>query len=147
MTETEAAADDVARKLDPDLYAVVQPVCTSCHGADNFLHSRRWPDWERVLSRMAGGGATATPEQWVQINAYFRQNLSLLYVNYADDGELSTVLGVDEKTAVAIVQRRADRKFDSAADMESVAGVNTAVVEALKPRLQFGAPTVLDPNC
>jgi DNA uptake protein ComE-like DNA-binding protein len=61
----------------------------------------------------------------------------LIDVNDADEDELSAVLGVDEKTAIAMVQRRSDRKFQSAADVESVPGVNKAVIEAMKPRLTF----------
>ena len=52
----------------------------------------------------------------------------------------SAVLGVEGTTAIAIVHRRADRKFDRAADLETVAGVDKAVVEAIKSRLLYDRP-------
>ena len=134
------AGNEVGAKLDPVGYSFVQPVCTRCHNAETFLHSRRWSDWQRTLGRMSANGAAATAEQWVPIQAYFKRNLTLLYVNNADEDELTTVLGVDEATAVAIVQRRIDRRFENAADLEAVPGVDRAVVEAMKPRLLFTAP-------
>ena len=54
--------------------------------------------------------------------------------------ELSAVLGVDEKTAIAIVQRRADRRFTTAAELEAVPGVDKERIENLKPRLLFDRP-------
>ena len=134
------AGNEVASKLDPQGYSFVQPVCTRCHNAETFLHSRRWSDWQRTLGRMAANGAAATADQWVPIQAYFKRNLTLLYVNNADEDELTTVLGVDEKTAIAIVQRRVDRRFENAADLESVPGVDRALIESMKPRLLFAAP-------
>jgi DNA uptake protein ComE-like DNA-binding protein len=86
---------------------------------------------------MQANGARATPEQWGHIYQYFLSNLTLLNPNRADEEELSDVLGVDEKTAIEIVRRHYDKPFDSAADLESVAGVNKARVEKLKDRLLF----------
>lgn len=47
------------------------------------------------------------------------------------------MLGVDEKTAIAIVQRRTDRRFQAAADLEAVPGVDKARIESIAPRLLF----------
>ena len=61
---------------------------------------------------------------------YFQRSLTLIDVNHADEDELSAVLGVDEKTAIAIVQRRTDRRFKTAADLEAVPGVDKARIES-----------------
>jgi len=37
-----------------------------------------------------------------------------------------------------MVQRRSDRKFEPAEDVEAVPGVDKAVIEQIKPRLVFG---------
>ena len=71
------------------------------------------------------------------IYKYFQHGLTLIDVNHADEDELSAVLGVDEKTAIAIVQRRTDRRFQSAADLEAVPGVDKDQIARIAPRLLF----------
>jgi hypothetical protein len=126
-----------ASKLDPEDYAFVQPVCTRCHDASMLLHSRTWSQWQDVLHQMSRYGAKGSPEQWDHILKYVERNLTLIDVNHADEDELSAVLGVDERTAIAMVQRRSDRKFSSVEDVESVRGVDKALIEAMEPRLLF----------
>jgi hypothetical protein len=135
-----AALNEIASKLDQEDYRFVQPVCTRCHTPAMFLHSRTWSEWQGVFNQMNGYGAVAAPQQWDHIYKYFQRSLTLIDVNHADEDELSGVLGIDERTAIAIVQRRADRKFDSSADLESVPGVNKTLIEPLKPRLLFDHP-------
>jgi len=131
------AASDRAAALDPVGYSHVKPVCTACHSAQNFLHSKSWKDWQNTFSRMQANGARATPEEWGHIYDYFRANLTLLNPNRADEEELMEVLGVDEKTAIEIFRRHYDKPFDSAEDLESVPGVKREAVEKIKPRLLF----------
>ena len=132
-----AALNAKASGLDPQDYRFVQPVCTRCHTPEMFLHSRSWSGWRDIFNQMSGYGAAASQEQWDHIHSYFQRALTLIDVNHADEDELSAVLGVDEKTAIAIVQRRADRPFQSAADLEAVPGVNKDRVENISPRLLF----------
>src|SRR5580700_7688447 len=120
-----------ASQLDPQDYQFMRPVCTGCHDPSVFLHSRSWSEWQDVFFQMSRYGAKATQAQWSHIFRYVERNLTLIDVNHADEDELSAVLGVDENTAIAIVQRRSDRKFSSAADVESIPGVDKAVVETL----------------
>ena len=132
-----AVLNSRAAALDPEDYKFVQPVCTQCHGPANFLHSRSWPQWQDVFSRMYANGARASDDQWGRIYDYFRKSLTTINVNRADEDELSAVLGVSEKAAIDIVRRRYDRAFDSAEDLETVPGVDKAAVEAIRPRLLF----------
>lgn len=132
-----AALNAKASSLDPQDYRFVQPVCTRCHTPEMFLHSRSWSGWRDIFNQMSGYGAAASQEQWDHIHRYFQRALSLIDVNHADEDELSAVLGVDEKTAIAIVQRRTDRPFQSAADLEAVPGVDRERVENISPRLLF----------
>ena len=135
-----ATLNQRAAKLDPEHYKFVQPVCTRCHTPALFLHSRQWGAWGNIFHQMTGYGAEATPEQWDNIYKYFATALTQINVNHADIDELVTVLGVDEKTAIAIVQRRSDKKFETAEDVEAVPGVSKARVEAFGPRLLFDQP-------
>lgn len=135
-----AALNAQAAALDPEDYRFVQPVCTRCHTPEMFLHSRTASEWRDVFNQMSGYGAAASQEQWDHIHKYFQQTLTLIDVNHADEDELSAVLGVDEKTAIAIVQRRTDRRFQSAAELEAMPGVDKARIEAIAPRLLFDRP-------
>ena len=132
-----AALNARASALDAEDYRFVQPVCTACHTPEMFLHSRSWSGWQGIFNQMKGYGAAASSEQWDHIYRYFQHSLTLIDVNHADEDELSAVLGVDEKTAIIIVQRRTDRRFQTAADLESVPGVDRNRVESLAPRLLF----------
>ncbi len=132
-----AAPNALASRLDPENYKFLQPVCTRCHDTSMILHSRSWSQWQDVLFQMKRYGAAGTPEQWSRIFTYVGRNLTLIDVNRADEDELSAVLGVDEQTAIAMVQRRSDRKFKSIGDVESVPGVNKDLIEAMEPRLLF----------
>lgn len=142
LTRGDAASDVAAlnakaAKLDPEDYDYVQEVCTRCHTPQMILHSRSWSEWQGIFNQMNGYGTVATAEEWDHIYRYFQRTLTLIDVNHADEDELSAVLGVSEKTAIAMVRRRADRKFASAADVESVPGVSKSLIESMKPRLMF----------
>ena len=132
-----AALNAKAAGLDAEDYRFVQPVCTRCHTPEMFLHSRSWSGWRGIFNQMSGYGAAASQEQWDHIYKYFQHSLTLIDVNHAGEDELSAVLGVDEKTAITIVQRRTDRRFTTAADLEAVPGVDKSRVESIGPRLLF----------
>lgn len=132
-----AALNAKASALDPDDYRFVQPVCTRCHSPQLFLHSRSWSGWQGIFNQMKGYGAAASTEQWDHISSYFQRSLTFIDVNHADEDELSAVLGVDEKTAIAIVQRRTDHRFQAAAELEAVPGVDKSRIESIAPRLLF----------
>jgi hypothetical protein len=134
-----AAVNARAARLDPEDYPFLQPVCTRCHDTSLILHSRSWSQWRDVLDQMKRYGAKGSQEQWQHILAFVGHHLTLIDVNRADEDELSAVLGVDENTAVSLVQRRSDRRFRSVADIEAVPGVDKEMIEAMEPRLLFAA--------
>jgi hypothetical protein len=129
-----------AASLDPEDYEFVRPVCSPCHKQDMFMHSRSWSEWQDIFKQMSRYGAAGTPEEWEHIYKYFARSLTQLDINHADEDELMAVLGVDEKTAIAIVQRRIDRRFQSPADLEKVPGVDKALIEKMAPRLLIDRP-------
>ena len=129
-----------AASLDPEDYEFVRPVCSPCHKQDMFMHSRSWSEWQDIFKQMSRYGAAGTPEEWEHIYKYFARSLTLIDINHADEDELMAVLGVDEKTAIAIVQRRIDQRFQSPADLEKVPGVDKARIEKMAPRLLIDRP-------
>jgi hypothetical protein len=126
-----------ASALDPGDYASVQTVCTVCHGPNMFFHSRTWPQWLRVFDQMRGNGAKATDDQWKHIFSYFQRALTFIDVNRADEDTLSLILGIDENTAVAMVARRADQKFKTIDELETVPGIDKERIEQMRPRILF----------
>jgi cytochrome c5 len=132
-----AAANERASKLDPEDYQFMQPVCTRCHSARRILSPKTWPRWQRTFANMKENGAVGTDEQWEHIRKFVARSLTTINVNHADEDELSAVLGVDEKTAITIVQRR---RFNTVEDVEAVPGVDKTVIEAIRPRLLFDQP-------
>ena len=118
-----------------------QSALPRCHTPRKcFCTSRSWSQWQGIFNQMSGYGAAATQEQWDHIHRYFQQSLTFIDINHADEDELSAVLGVDEKTAIAIVQRRTDRRFQTAAEVEAVPGMDKARIESIAPRLLFDPP-------
>jgi hypothetical protein len=135
-----AALNETASRLDPEDYRYMQPICTRCHTPAFYMHSRTWSEWQDVFGQMVRYGTAATPEQWSHIYRYVQRNLTRIDVNHADEDELSAVLGVDERTAIALVQRRLDRRFRTIAELEAVPGVDKDAIEAMEPRLVFDSP-------
>ncbi len=120
-----------------DLQAV-QAVCSRCHGAAVFLGKpRSWNRWNEVFVRMTTRGAHPTEEQVPHIVRYFLANLTLVNVNDSPADELGPALSVSDAVAGRIVARRQKRKFTTLADLKSVAGVDPAVVEQRRARIQF----------
>ena len=64
------------RKLPPGPgKAIVQRVCTACHGADVFTaqaHTQK--EWEDIVAEMSNAGATASDAEFKQIVAYLSKN-------------------------------------------------------------------------
>ena len=135
-----APLNEQASRLDPEDYSFMAPVCTTCHTPALYLHSRTWSQWRDVIDQMRRYGTEATPEQWTHIDRYLARSLTEIDLNHADEDELMAVLGVDEKTAILIVQRRSDHPFRTVADIEAVPGVDRALIESMEPRLAFNRP-------
>src|SRR4051812_23255527 len=138
--QTDAEMDRLnaeARQLDPADYQYVQPVCTACHTPEMFLRVHSWEEWQGLFHDMISYGASGTQEQWDHIYAYFQKTLTVINVNKALEDELMGVLGVDEPTAIRIVQRRVARRITSIADLETVAGVTPQIVDPIVERIEF----------
>ena len=128
-----AAADHSAED-----FKSVQAVCSRCHGVALFMNKpRTWNRWNEVFIRMSGHGARPTDEQVDHIVRYFLANLTYVNVNSSPADELALALGVSDTTANRIVSRREKQKFRDLADLESVPGVDPAILDERKSRIQF----------
>ncbi|OFW05018.1 MAG: hypothetical protein A3I61_19095 [Acidobacteria bacterium RIFCSPLOWO2_02_FULL_68_18] len=119
--------------------AVVEQVCTSCHGVDYIVPSQRTvPVWREAIDAMRSYGAEATDEQWKAITGYIMANLAHLNVNKATSEDIALVFGVEEKVAKGVVAYR-DKQggFKTVDDCKKAPDVDAAKVDTLAPRLIF----------
>ena len=118
--------------------AVVERVCTNCHGAEILLPERTTQGWREALELMKGFGATASDEEWKTIHTYFMANLATLNVNKGAAEDFADVLLITPDAAQRIVEyREKNGAFKTADDVKKAPGVDPARVDAIRPRLFF----------
>jgi hypothetical protein len=136
----ELAAIKTASELDSDPLdaQAVRDICTACHSSSQFLGTPRSSSrWEQLFGQMAQQGARPNDEQVDRIVRYFQRNLMVVNVNTSPDEELGPTLQTTPEVTAAITLRRRLQKFTGIADLASIPGVDRAVLEGLKDRLQF----------
>ena len=136
----ELAAIKAASELDSDPLdaEAVRDICTACHSSSQFLGTPRSSSrWEQLFGQMAQQGARPNDEQVDRIVRYFQRNLMVVNVNTSPDEELGPTLQTTPEVTAAITLRRRLQKFTGIADLASIPGVDRAVLEGLKDRLQF----------
>lgn len=119
--------------------AVVQKICTTCHGLDYLVPSERTvPVWRDTLDLMRGYGAEATEEQWKTITEYIIANLAYLNVNAATAEDIGLVFAVNEKIAQDVVAYREKQgAFKTIDDLKKAPDLDAQKVDALQARLLF----------
>jgi len=136
----ELATIKAASALDSDPLdaQAVRDICTACHSSSQFLGTPRSSSrWEQLFGQMAQQGARPNDEQVDRIVRYFQRNLMVVNVNTSPDEELGPTLQTTPEVTAAITLRRRLQKFTGIADLASIPGVDRAVLEGLKDRLQF----------
>lgn len=115
----------------------LEMVCTQCHSLELVTDTpRTYESWYQTVVAMYQRGAKGTPQQFAELLDYLHRTLTLIDVNSADADELETVLDVPGTVAREIIHRRAQRRFTSLADLETVPGISASRLEA-KARLIF----------
>lgn len=119
--------------------AVVEKLCTTCHGLDYLWPSERTVQvWRETIDLMRGYGAEATDEQWKTITDYIIGNLAYLNVNKASAEEFGMLFGIDDTTAQGVVAYRDQQGgFKTIDDLRKAPGLDAARIDALNPRLIF----------
>lgn len=109
----------------------VQRVCgTKCHNVELFATARMsYEAWHETVQKMLDRGADASEADLLDIMDYLHQTQTIIDVNSADADELVFVLNVSASQAQAIIARRAQRKFTDLADLQSVAGLDSASLD------------------
>jgi competence protein ComEA len=120
--------------------AVVEKMCTPCHGLENVVTSRMTRvRWGGIVDDMVSRGAEGTDEEIDQVINYLAVNFSKkVNVNKASAGELTAALDITAADAAAIVSYRTDKgSFKELKDVTKVPGIDTKKIEAAKDRLEF----------
>ena len=127
----QRAEDDAAR-------ATFELVCGACHDpavATTTLRTRL--EWGEVFDLMISFGASASDDQFRQIQRYLGRRYGKVNVNRAPADELQLVLDVTPAVAQAIIDYRSAMRLTSADDLKKVPGLDASKVDELDMRLQF----------
>jgi competence protein ComEA len=140
--DARAAAPAAARQStlpDGEGKAVVEKLCSACHGLDYLAPSRRTVrSWLETIELMKSFGAEATDEQWTTITDYIVASLAYLNANKAAADEFARLFRIDDKAAEAVVAYR-DKQggFKTIDDLKKAPGLDAARIDALQERLIF----------
>jgi competence ComEA-like helix-hairpin-helix protein len=121
--------------------ATVETLCTGrCHGPDVVVRARRTPaGWETTMNVMIDRGAEMTDTEYDIIFDYLSTHLlATVNVNTGTAQRIAEVLEMDAKAAAAIVSHRERHgRFRSWQEVAKVPGVEAAVIEERRARLEF----------
>ena len=139
------AADDNPQLPDAPGKAVVQKLCSECHGAEIVLGRPHSEDgWNAIVIDMVQRGAQGTDDEFDEVVRYLTKNIKAgpavaqkLNINKAPAKAIETALGLTAKDAQAIVEARGKSAFKTVDDVKKVRGVDAAKIEAKKDKLSF----------
>jgi competence protein ComEA len=124
--------------------AVVEKMCTPCHGLENVVSARMTKErWGGIVDDMVSRGAEGTDDEIDQVVNYLAANFSKsaakkVNINKASASELTAALEISASDAAAIVGYRTDKgSFKELKDVTKVPGIDTKKIEAAKDRLEF----------
>lgn len=120
--------------------AVLEEVCTECHGADVVLalHQSK-AAWKDLVGDMALKGAQATPEQIATIVDYLATNFpAKVNINKGEAKEIAETLELTPAEAALIVKYRQDHgNFKDMDALYKVEGIERAKLESKKAQIGF----------
>ena len=127
-----SAADDPAAEL-------FSQMCSRCHDGARITAVRRTKsEWEEVLTKMIGMGATGSEEDFESVFGYLRRHYGKVYINTAPPDEITTSLGLATKDADAIVAyRKANGAFPDFDALKKVPDIDVKTLEAHRDAVAF----------
>jgi competence ComEA-like helix-hairpin-helix protein len=125
--------------LDAAADATMQRVCIACHPFENIIRTRRTVrEWSDQVANMAQRGAPGTDKDFALVKRYLARWYGVVRVNSATAEELSAVLGLPTKVAVAVVTYRKEHgNFADMAGLLKIDGVDKAKIEEQPEALLF----------
>jgi competence protein ComEA len=127
---------------DPGGQAMLEKVCTACHGLEGIMSERHnKARWSAIVDDMVTRGAQGSDEELDRVVNYLAKVRGpAVKVNQATAQELTEGAGLPQATASAIVAyREKNGAFKTVDDLKKVPGADAAVIEENKDRLDFAA--------
>ena len=145
LTVVAVAADDKPQLPDAPGKAIVQKLCSECHGAEIVLGRPHSEDgWNAIVIDMVQRGAQGTDDEFDEVVRYLTKNIKegqptvqKLNINKAPAKAIETALGLSSQEAQAIVEARTKSAFKTIADVKKVRGVDATKIEAKKDSISF----------
>ncbi len=128
---------------DGDGKEVVERLCLTCHGPENFINKKYTKDgWGEVIYSMQSRGLTGTEDEFETVARYCATYLgkseAKVNVNRATAKELESALSLAADQAESIVRYRIKKgEFRAWQDVAKVPGVDPKQIERNRERLIF----------
>ncbi len=99
-------------------------MCSTCHDVERVIALRRTKsEWQDVLTKMIGIGATGSESDFEKVFGFLRRHYGKVYINAATADEMTTTLGLSAKDADAIAAyRKANGPFQDFEAVKKVPG-------------------------
>jgi competence protein ComEA len=144
LAAVAAAQSGAFRLPDGDGRDLVLELCGGCHDVPTAVNKRRArADWDKVIEDMQARNAPGSDEEMRTIARYLTRHFGVVNVNEADAQEIQAVLGVDVRTADAIVSYRRDHgEFKTLDELKQVEGVDAQVIDREKDSIILRQPVI-----
>jgi competence ComEA-like helix-hairpin-helix protein len=129
---TESLPDDPTTPL-------FQATCIKCHDQARVLAVRRTKtEWEEIVRKMIERGATGTGRDFETVYDYLVRHFGKVYINTDGREDLCGILGLDEKSADAIIAHRdSNGAFADLDAIKKVTGVDAKKIDAMRDAIAF----------
>ena len=132
-----AQAQNAATEATTPLTAAVK-ICSACHAMQLVTDTPRdYDTWHDTVQSMIDRGARGTPDEFDLVMQFLFENVTPVDVNHADADTLMAVLHAGKPAVDAIVARRTGRPFKDLAELETVPGLDRALLESKKRIIFF----------
>ena len=139
------AADKPKLPEGPGKAATVKLCGTTCHGPELVMNRRESVEgWSGVVEDMIRRGAKGSEEEFGEVVDYLITHfpktapVTKVNVNKASANDIVAGLGMTAEQAAAIVEYRTSKgNFKSVEDLRKVPGIDAAVIDAKKDKLEF----------
>jgi competence protein ComEA len=139
------AADKPKLPEGPGKAATVKLCGTTCHGPELVMNRRESVEgWSGVVEDMIRRGAKGSDEEFGEVVDYLVTHfpktapVTKVNVNKASANDLAAALAITGEQAAAIVEHRTSKGyFKSIDDLRKVPGIDAAVIDAQKDKLEF----------
>ncbi len=132
-----AQAQNAATEATTPLTAAVK-ICSACHAMELVTDTPRdYDTWHDTVQSMIDRGARGTPDEFDLVMQFLFENVTPVDVNHADADTLMAVLHAPKPAVDAILARRTGRPFKNLADLETVPGLDHALLDSKKRIIFF----------